>query len=139
MINNCRIHILVVDDEEDIRTIFEFNFEDEVKSGSVKMSYADSGVTCLDFLETADSSDVKLILSDINMPKMDGLELLEKLKGKYGEIVVYMISAYDTENFIQKAKSLGAKKFLSKPVDFDELKEIIFKDFGIENIINNSE
>ena len=135
MTKSYKIHILVVDDEEDVRTIFEFNFEDEVKEGSVKMSFADSGVSCLNFLQNEEGSDVVLILSDINMPQMDGLELLEKVKGKSSDIVVYMISAYDTEDFIQRAKSLGAKKFLSKPVDFDDLKELIFKDFGLDNLL----
>lgn len=116
--------ILVVDDEKDVQTLFEQRFRKEIKYGEVAFIFAFSGEEALSYLNVHEHEAV-LILSDINMPGMSGLQLLEHIKQKYHKPppVVMMITAYgDTENF-NTAKELGADAFLTKPVDFIALKE----------------
>ena len=116
--------ILVVDDERDIQTLFEQRFRKEIKNNLVKFVFAFSGEEALGYLNQ-NSHEAVLILSDINMPGMSGLELLEKIKKKnlIPPPVVMMITAYgDAENH-RMATELGADDFLTKPVDFTLLKE----------------
>ena len=116
--------ILVVDDERDVQALFEQRFRREIKSGEIEFAFAYSGEEALEYMRTHDHEAV-LILSDINMPGMSGLELLQHIKEKYEAppLVVMMITAYgDQENYDQAMK-LGADDFLTKPVDFVTLKE----------------
>jgi len=116
--------ILVVDDEMDIQTLFEQRFRKEIRDKLLEFVFAFSGEDALTYLNQHEHEAV-LILSDINMPGMTGLELLERIKQKYVEPppVVMMITAYgDGENFYI-AKKLGADDFLTKPIDFTLLKE----------------
>ena len=116
--------ILVVDDERDVQVLFEQRFRKENRSGEMNFVLAFSGQEAMDYMSNHDQEAV-LILSDINMPGMSGLELLEHIKQKYYKPppVVMMITAYgDAENF-NTAKQLGADDFLTKPVDFLALKE----------------
>lgn len=116
--------ILVVDDEQDVKTLFEQRFRKEIKSGEVDFVFAFSGEEALSYL-AVHKHEAVLILSDINMPGMSGLDLLGQIKQKFHEPppIVMMITAYgDAENF-KIAKDLGADDFLTKPVDFTLLKE----------------
>ena len=116
--------VLVVDDEQDIQTLFEQRFRKEIKDKSLEFVFAFSGEDALLYLNKHEHEAV-LILSDINMPGMSGLELLGHIKQKYHKPppLVMMITAYgDAENF-NMAKQLGADDFLTKPVDFTLLKE----------------
>ena len=116
--------ILVVDDEKDVQDLFKQRFRREIKNGEMNFVFAFSGEEALAYLNQHDH-EVVLILSDINMPGMSGLELLEHIKHKYliPPPVVMMITAYgDAENY-NMAKQLGADDFLTKPVDFTLLKE----------------
>ncbi|MBC7935021.1 MAG: response regulator [Rhizobacter sp.] len=116
--------ILVVDDEQDVQMLFEQRFRKEIKAGEMQFVFAFSGEDALAYLNSHEHEAV-LILSDINMPGMSGLELLEKIKikGYKPPPVVMMITAYgDAENY-NTAKALGADDFLTKPVDFTALKE----------------
>jgi len=116
--------ILVVDDEKDIQILFEQRFRKEIRSGEAQLVFAFSGEEALQFLNSNDHGAI-LILSDINMPGMSGLELLKQIKNKYKAPppVVMMITAYgDAENY-NNAISLGADDFLTKPLDFAILKD----------------
>lgn len=116
--------ILVVDDEMDVKILFEQRFRKEIKENIVEFVFAFSGEQALTYLKEHKHEAV-LILSDINMPGMSGLDLLEHIKQRFNEPppVVMMITAYgDSENF-NTAKRLGADDFLTKPVDFTLLKE----------------
>lgn len=116
--------ILVVDDERDIQTLFEQRFRKEIKDKVLEFAFAFSGEDALTYLNQHEHEAV-LILSDINMPGMSGLELLKHIKQKYFKPppIVMMITAYgDAENY-NSAKQLGADDFLTKPVDFTYLKE----------------
>jgi len=118
--------ILVVDDEKDIQPLFEQRFRREIRKGEIQFDFAHSGEEALQYLHK-NNQEAVLILSDINMPGMSGLELLDKIKQEYNEPppVVMMITAYgDSENYNQ-AMELGADDFITKPVDFTALKEKI--------------
>lgn len=118
------MNILVVDDERDIQTLFEQRFRKEIKDKILEFAFAFSGEEALTYLNQHEHEKV-LILSDINMPGMSGLELLRHIKQIYHKPppVVMMITAYgDAENF-NTARELGADDFLTKPVDFKVLKE----------------
>lgn len=116
--------ILVVDDEADIKALFEQRFRKEIRNHEFNFLFANSGEEALTVLRT-DFHEAILILSDINMPGMSGLQLLETIRKTY-EVqhpVVMMITAYgDEENYTQAIK-LGANDFLTKPLDFNLLKE----------------
>ena len=116
--------ILVVDDEADMKTLFEQRFRKEIKDGEMHFIYASSGMEALDYLKI-ENHEFVLILSDINMPGMTGLQLLEQIKQKYltPPPKVMMITAYGDEYNYNQAMSLGADDFLTKPLDFTALKE----------------
>ena len=116
--------ILVVDDEKDIQALFEQRFRKEIRNGEMHFAFAFSGEDALVYLHEHEHEAV-LILSDINMPKMSGLDLLGQIKQMYLKPppVVMMITAYgDAENYAA-AQRLGADDFLTKPVDFVLLRE----------------
>lgn len=116
--------ILVVDDEKDVQVLFEQKFRKEIRSHEMIFDFAFSGEEAMQYLHLHEQEAV-LILSDINMPGMSGLQLLAYIKQQYHKPppVVMMITAYgDQENF-NTAKQLGADDFLTKPVDFTLLKE----------------
>lgn len=116
--------VLVVDDERDVQILFEQKFRNEVKSNQVQFEFAFSGEEALTYLNKNKFEEV-LILSDINMPGMSGLDLLKFIKQEYLKPppVVMMITAYGDEENYKTAKLLGADEFLTKPIDFILLKE----------------
>jgi len=116
--------ILVVDDEKDMQTLFEQRFRKEIRNKEMEFVFAFSGEEALIYLNRHVHEAV-LILSDINMPGMSGLELLEHIKQKYSKPppVVMMITAYGDGDNYNTAMQLGADDFLTKPVDFTALKE----------------
>lgn len=116
--------ILVVDDEEDVKFLFEQKFRREIRAGEMHYIFAYSSEEALKYLNNTDPEAV-LILSDINMPGMSGLDLLKEIKAKpyLPPPVVMMITAYGDENSKKLAFELGADDFLSKPLDFTMLKE----------------
>ena len=118
--------ILVVDDEVDVQPMFLQRFRHEIKNGEIEFAFALSGFEALTYLEQ-NHQDTHLILSDINMPGMTGLELLLQIRHVYDQPppVVMMISAYGDEENQRTATANGANDFLTKPVDFAALKEKI--------------
>jgi YesN/AraC family two-component response regulator len=120
---------LIVDDERDVEILFRQKLRKEVREGLFELEFAFSGTQALELLRSHQPPEVMYIFSDINMPGMTGLELLDKVKSEFPKIQVSMISAYgDSENH-DKAMNSGAKEFFTKPIDFDslkaELKEIL--------------
>ncbi|MDI1325106.1 MAG: response regulator [Algoriphagus sp.] len=114
--------ILFVDDEQDVEELFRQKFRKEIKSGELELSFALSGNDALILLGSDNPPKFVYVFSDINMPGMSGLELLENIKDRFPKLQVSMISAYgDAENYAKAIKS-GAKGFFTKPVDFDSLK-----------------
>ncbi|GAB3248287.1 response regulator [Larkinella harenae] len=116
--------VLVVDDETDVQTLFEQRFRREIRAGEIQFAFALSGEKALTYLNEHDSEYV-LILSDINMPGMSGLELLSQLRTTYPSAppTIMMITAYGDSDSYDQAMQLGADAFLTKPLDFATLKE----------------
>ncbi len=117
------MQILVVDDEADVRDLFQQRFRREIRSGELQFSFAFSGEEALEFMR-AHHSEVLIILSDINMPGMSGLELLGHVKEEFEmpPTTMMMITAYGDDQSHQQALQLGANDFLTKPLDFTVLK-----------------
>ncbi len=116
--------ILVVDDEADVQPLFLQRFRKEIREHEFDFSFALSGEDALEYLHTA-HSEVVLILSDINMPGMTGIELLSRIRHEYETPppVVMMITAYGDDENRSQAMQNGANDFLTKPLDFNLLKE----------------
>ena len=117
------IKMLIVDDERDVELLFSQKFRKEIRNGEVVLNFAFSANEALSFLKALNPFDLVVVLSDINMPGMTGLELLKIIKTEYKDLRVMMITAYGDEKNYQNAISNGADDFLSKPVDFNLLKE----------------
>ncbi len=118
--------ILVVDDEADVRLLFEQRFRREIREGTFAFTFAFSGEEALAYLQQEQHySEVVLILSDINMPGMSGLELLRQIKQDHPNPppMVMMITAYGDADSYTTAMQLGANDFLSKPIDFAVLRQ----------------
>jgi CheY-like chemotaxis protein len=116
------VSILVVDDEPDVALLFRRCFRREVRDGTYVMHFANSGEDALRQLRNGIEPQLILILSDINMPGMDGLHLLGEIKQRFRDIPVMMMTAYDDEGRKRRAGDLGACEFLAKPVDFERLR-----------------
>jgi two-component system response regulator (stage 0 sporulation protein F) len=118
-----KIKILIVDDESDVEFLFKSKFRKQIKEEEIELFFAFSGEDAFDLLLNMEHPNVALILSDINMPGISGFELLEKIKAKFPQIRVMMITAYGDPENKAKAIELGADDLLSKPLDFALLEE----------------
>lgn len=118
--------ILVVDDEPDMEFLFRQKFRKEIKVGMLQFNFVHSGEEALNLINQ-NRTEVVLILSDINMPGMSGLELLKRIKDFMKNIPVIMVSAYGDEKNYKQAMEYGAQDFVTKPIDFDGLKEKILE------------
>jgi CheY-like chemotaxis protein len=117
------VSILVVDDEPDVAELFRQRFRREVRQGLYVLHFSESGVAALDMLSGGIRPELIVILSDINMPGMDGLALLGEIKRRWPELPVMMVTAYGDDERRRQAVERGATKFIAKPVDFDLLKQ----------------
>jgi len=119
------VKMMVVDDEQDVSLLFKQKFRKEIRKGLVHIHFAHSGEDAINYLKTLEPFDLVLVLSDINMPGMTGLELLKAIKSDFPDLTVFMVTAYGDEENFTKAKTAGANDFITKPVDFKMLKEKI--------------
>ena len=116
------VGILVVDDQSDVAELFRQRFRCEVRQGAYAMHFANSGEQALQRLTDGIEPMLMVILSDINMPGMDGLALLREIKARQPELPVMMVTAYGDDERRRVAEEYGAAQFITKPVDFDLLK-----------------
>ena len=114
--------IIIVDDEPDIAELFRQQFRREARQGTYVMHFAASGEAALELLGGGIEPGVIVILSDINMPGMDGLQLLGEIKERFPDLPVMMVTAYGDDERRRRAGELGAAEFQTKPVDFERLK-----------------
>jgi CheY-like chemotaxis protein len=114
--------VLVVDDEPDVETLFRQQFRRDLRAGRFTMDFAQSADSALQRISDAAAASLILILSDINMPGMSGLELLPKAKAARPDVPVIMITAYGDDNTRRKAMEGGAEALLTKPIDFVALR-----------------
>ena len=117
------VSVLIVDDEADVAELFRQRFRREVRQGVCVLHFADSAENALERLADGISPRLIVILSDINMPGMDGLALLREIKERWPEYPVIMVTAYGDDERRRRASEFGAAEFFSKPVDFDSLKQ----------------
>lgn len=117
------VSILVVDDEADVAELFRQQFRREVRQGDYVMHFAQSAEEALGMLDDGIRPELIVVLSDINMPGMDGLGLLRKVKEQHADLAVIMVTAYGDDERRRKASEFGAAEFVTKPVDFNLLKQ----------------
>ncbi len=120
-----KLLILVVDDEPDVEVLFRQQFRHDLRAGRFTMEFAPSGPAALQRIADAAGVSIILILSDINMPGMSGLELLPKAKALRPDVPVIMITAYGDADTKRKALENGAEALLTKPIDFGMLRSEI--------------
>ena len=116
------VSILVVDDDPDVADLFRQQFRREARQGTYGMHFAASGAEALDRLAAEIQPELIVILSDINMPGMDGLQLLGEIKQRRPDLPVMMVTAYGDDERRRRASELGAFEFVTKPVDFEVLR-----------------
>jgi len=116
------VRILMVDDEPDAQDLFRQNFRREIRKGTYAFDFALSGEAALETLKGRAAQEVDLVLSDINMPGMSGIDLLAEIRRSWPDLSVFMITAYGDRDTEARARTLGAARFLTKPVDFERLK-----------------
>ncbi len=117
--------ILVVDDEPDVEALFRQQFRRDLRAGRYTMEFAQSAPAALECISAAGDASLILILSDINMPGMSGLELLPKAKAVRPDVPVIMITAYGDADTKHKALEKGADALFTKPIDFAMLRSEI--------------
>lgn len=117
--------ILVVDDEPDVEVLFRQQFRRELRAGRFSMEFAQSAPMALERITEVGDETLILVLSDINMPEMSGLELLPKAKALRPDVPIIMITAYGDADTKRQALENGAEALLTKPIDFGELRNEI--------------
>jgi CheY-like chemotaxis protein len=117
--------ILVVDDEPDVEVLFRQQFRRDIRAGRFTMEFAQSAPTALQCVANGGDESLVLILSDINMPGMSGLELLPKAKAIRPDVPIIMITAYGDAETKRRALESGAEALLTKPIDFGTLRSEI--------------
>ena len=123
--------ILVVDDEPDVEPLFRQQFRRDIRASRFTMEFAQSAVDALEQIDHAEGVTLILVLSDINMPGMSGLELLPKIKVLRPDVPVIMITAYGDAETKSKALENGAEALLTKPIDFSALRQQIETRLGM--------
>lgn len=118
-------YIVVVDDEPDVEDMFRQQFRRDLRAGRFTMEFALSATAALEQVKAIPDPSLILILSDINMPGMTGLEMLPKVKAERPNVPVIMITAYGDDETKRRARELGAAGLLPKPIDFGLLRQEI--------------
>ena len=119
------LNLIAVDDEKDVKVLFEHYFYQEVNDGDLNLFFETSALDCLERLKNITGGQT-IVLSDINMPGMNGIELLKEISREYPEVKVILVSAYDQNRYFDEMQKWGAEGYISKPVDFVALKEKVF-------------
>ncbi len=117
--------VMVVDDEQDVQFLFRQKFRRELKQNKIILDFTLSSEEALEYLQNQLTNCLVLIIADINMPGMNGLELLKIIKERFPNLKVFIITAYDDEQKSQIAREYGADEYMTKPIEFDKLKEKI--------------
>ncbi len=119
------VRVLVVDDEADVEMLFRQQFRRELREGRFVLDFALSADEALGKIRAAHGETIILLVSDINMPGMSGLDLLPRIKAERPDIPVFMVTAYGDESTRKVALERGADGFLTKPIDFGALRSAV--------------
>lgn len=126
-----KINLAIVDDELDIEILYKMSLRKEIKEGLLDIFYFSNGQDLLDFLNSKNSEiKILILVSDINMPNMDGVTLVKAVHQAFPMIDLYLSSAYDYHNYASQAASYGVKGYFEKPVDFESIKKLIREKAG---------
>jgi DNA-binding NtrC family response regulator len=124
--------IFVIDDEPDIEPLFRQQFRKELRAKRFLLAFERSAAGALSHVAALDADAPSLILSDINMPGMSGLDMLPQMRQLKPETPIIMVTAYGDAGTAQEAGTRGAMAVLTKPIDFDALRETILRHLGVE-------
>ncbi len=127
--------ILVVDDEPDVEALITQKFRRQVRKGEMDFLFAHDGLNALEVLD--EEPGIDMVLSDINMPRMDGLTLLDRLNEQHGHLKTVIVSAYGDMGNIRTAMNRGAFDFVTKPIEFDDLETTIAKTLEHLNLVRD--
>lgn len=125
-VSEAPLTVLIVDDETDVEFLFRQSFRREIRKGKLRLHFAPSGQAALDLLRDGAGTDIVLVLSDINMPGMSGIQLLKTIKVEFPGMPVHIITAYGNDRNYELAVQYGADGYLNKPIDFKRLKAEVF-------------
>ena len=124
---NNVFNIAVVDDEIDLSLLYKVYFRKEIKKNIIRLFFFANGLDCVKFLNSDNKPEQLLILSDINMPIMNGLEMLKEVNINFPQTDIFIVSAYENSAYAREAERLGAELFITKPIDFKYLRSEINK------------
>lgn len=125
--------VVAIDDEKDIFTLYKLFLKKELEKGQLKLTTFEAGKECISYFQEQDLDFKNLVVfCDINMPEMDGYEVLGELSKLSDDIRVYMVTAYSRDDYRSRALAGGAVELISKPVNFQDLKELILKLSGLK-------
>lgn len=131
-VDQVPLSILVVDDESSVKYLSEMNFRKAIQAHTVDLHFFSSAQECLDYLlRYSENAQETVVITDINMPDMTGYELLERIKRDYPEVNVYMMSAYDDSETMNRSYEAGARGYFIKPVNYRFLKQQLSDRFGV--------
>lgn len=116
---------MFVDDEDSLLSLIEMTFEEDVKKEGNQIFFATSGKDALEQLKAGSAYDISILVTDVNMPHMDGIELTKAVNKLYPGIQVFIMSAYDDDNTLSKVNELNIKHYFNKPIDFNLLAKTI--------------
>ena len=119
------VKLFLVDDEPQMGKVFELKFRKEIKSGALDLRFFLDPEEFLKFLKEYDDLEQAVVVSDISMPKLNGIELLKKFKENHPETPFYIVTAFSDQEIKDKASSLGARGVFEKPLDYKAFKEVI--------------
>ena len=117
------LKVMVVDDEPEVEAMFRQRLRRDLRAGRYEMVFASSGVHALEVLD--ENPDVAVVLTDLNMPEMDGMALLSALRERWPGVSSVVLSAYGDEKRVEDATGRGARAFMVKPVDFEAVREFL--------------
>lgn len=124
------VMVLVVDDEEDVEMLFRQQFRRDLRAKRFLMDFAGSAAQALTRIADTGEQTLILILSDINMPGMNGLDMLPEVRARRPDVPVIMITAYGDAETRKTALDRGAEGLLTKPIDFGQLRQVIESRLG---------
>ena len=117
------LKVLVVDDEPEVEAMFRQRLRRDLRSGRYEMLFASSGVHALEVMN--EHPNVAVVLTDLNMPRMDGMSLLSELRDRWPDVQPVVLSAYGDPKRVEEATGRGARAFMIKPVDFDVVRDLL--------------